>query len=477
MMNRKRFTKVVCVLAALAATAGLSQAAVINSWDMSKVTPGTPTNIANPAFVFDQFNYIAPGSLVDPNTGAVATSGFMPSGWSKYAGGFNTIPNGAMTWKERDTQGPGLSVVNIDDVTGERCVMSAGWNPDSTPYATQMSDWWGVDKKQCSDPFQSSKRFKVVSRVLDAPIDLTFNVTDNGASDIYRILQKYGNQTTKRITGYTTQLGFVDATGIFTEALPGQGLSFSLKNGTKYSNTTPTPSTMANQGELDSLMAHGLFGAPDKHHTAPGYFNPYVRATFGLLAGETHIATTGLAQVHRDLFGEWLPVGQMKGGYYFDMDLNSYTDNALMANCDGVFDETAALAGAVNAGCSGTWMTYRSGLTPSQNVDGTWNIPAPVGTDVRKPVPVDAATLAMWKADPVRWIPGDIDDLANVNINEFIVIGNANSWPTSDGKGNAKFTIRTTPTFSVTVAQAEPGTTAPADFIVTITAAPTTVLP
>ena len=41
--------------------------------------------------------------------------------------------NGAMTWKERDTQGPGLSVVNHDDVTGEKCIMSAGWNPDSTP--------------------------------------------------------------------------------------------------------------------------------------------------------------------------------------------------------------------------------------------------------------------------------------------------------------------------------------------------------
>lgn len=233
---------------------------------------------------------------------------------------------------------------------------------------------------------------------------------------------------------------------------------------------------MANQGELDSLVAHGLFGAPDKHHPAPGYFNPYVRATFGLLAGETHISTTGMAQVHRDLFGEWMPSNHLKGGYYFDMDLISYTDNALMANCDGVFDEAAALAGAANAGCTGTWVTYRESLTPTMNPDGTWAIPAPVGTDIRQPVPVDAATLAMWKADPARWIPGDIDDFANVNINEFIVISNVSNWPTYDGKGNAKFTIRTTATFDDAVAQAEPGTATAADFLVAITA-PTTVLP
>ena len=464
---KKKIMKQLAILVAFCASAGMAQAATVTAWDMSKVTPGIPTNVATPDFVFDLYNYTPEGSLVDPNTGAVATGGFMPSGYVKYGVGANYFTNGAMTWKERDTQGPGLSIVNNDDLTGENCIMSAGWNPDSTPYATQISDWWGVDIKQCSDPFQSSKRFKMVSQVLDGPVDLTFNVVDNGQEDLYRILQKYGNQTGQRVTGYTTQLGFVDANGNFTEAQPGQGLAFSLRNGTKFSNVNPTLSSMANQGELDSLMAHGLFGAPDKHHPTAGYFNPYVRATFGLSAGETHIDTTGLSQVHRDLFGEWLPVGQMKGGYYFDMDGIVYTDNALMASCDGAFSEEAALAGAPNAGCDGTWVTYRESVEVTANADGTWNIPPSVGTDIRQPVPVDAATLAAWSADPL-WIPGDIDDLANVNINEFIVIGNANNWPTSDGNGNASFTIRITPTFDAAVAQAEPGTDAPQDFIVTV---------
>lgn len=455
------------------ATFNAAEASQVTGWNMDSVEIGPATNITDPGFVFDQYNYIPEGSLVDPTTGAVATGGFMPSGYSKYNVGANFFTNGAMTWKERDTQGPGLSVVNNDDKTGENCIMSAGWNPDSTPTATEMSDWWGVDLKQCSDPWQSSKRFKMVSYVIDGPVDLTFNVSDTGSEDIYRILQKYGNQTGERVTGYTTQLGFIDANGNFVEAQSGQGLAFGLRNGTKFSNSAPTPSSMANQGELDSLMAHGLFGAPDQHHTASGYFNPYTRATFGLLAGETHIETTGLSQVHRDLFGEWLPSNQMKGGYFFDMDGISYTDNSLMASCDGAFDEAAALAGAPNAGCDGTWVTYRESLDVVDNGDGTWTIPPSVGTDIRQPVPVDAATLAAWAADPL-WAPADIDDLGNVNINTYITVGSTSSWPTNDGNGNATFTLRMTPTFDAAVAQAEPGTADAQDFIVTVTA-PTTV--
>ncbi|WP_020676082.1 choice-of-anchor F family protein [Geopsychrobacter electrodiphilus] len=479
MENRKRFTKLIWALAVLMVTAGISQAAVITEWDQSNVTPMAPTNVANPGLVFDQYNYIEPGSLLDPNTGAVATGGFMPSGYSKYAGGINYLPNGAMTWKERDTQGPGLSIVTDDDTTHINCIMSAGWNPDSTPTATQMSDWWGVDKKQCSDPFQSSKRFKVVSYMIDAPIDLDFTVSANGADDIYRLLQKYGNQTGHRVSGYTQQLGFT-VNGVFTEAQPGQGLAFTLKNGTKHSNDAPTPSTMANQGELDSLLAHGLFGAPDKHHTASGYFNPNVRASFGVEAGETFIRTTGMAPVHTDLFGEWMPSQQPKGAYYFDMDGIVYTDNALVASCEGAFDAAAGQADPVNtnAGCDGTWVTYRSSYVPVQNADGTYTIPTSYGIDPTNRdlnrTEIDSATLAAWAADSL-WIPGNIDDFANVNINAYIAVGNAANWPTADTDGNASFTIRMTPTFDLATATTEPGTDGPADFIVSIDA-PTTVV-
>lgn len=485
----KQMMKKLAVLIALCGCAGMANAGVITEWDMQASMTAdqpSPTSIANPSYVFDQYNYVEPGYLVDPNTGAASEGGFMPSGWAKYAVGSINLVNGAMTWKERDTQGPGLSIVNDDDVTGANCIMSAGWNPDSTAVldadgndVTQMSDWWGIDKKQCSDPFQSSKRFKVVSRDLDAPLDLTFNVTDNDQEDNYRLLQKYGNQTGNRVTGYTQQLGFI-VNGQFVEAQPGQGLAFTLKNGTKFSNDNPTLSTVAKQGELDSLLAHGLFGAPDKHHPTAGYFNPYVRASFALEGGETRIVTTGMAQVHRDLFGEWMPSSNLKGAYYFDMDGIVYTDNALVAHCEGAFDEALGQADPVgtNAGCDGEWVTYRESYVPVDNGDGTWTIPPSYGIDPANPAlhrtVIPATVLAQWAADP-RWIPADIDDFANVNINAYIAVGNVANWPTNDGNGNAKFTIRITPTFDETVAQTEPGTTSPADFLVSITA-PTAVV-
>lgn len=462
MKNRKRSTKLALALAGLLFTAGIAQADVVTSWDMSNVTPMAPTNVTNPGLEFDPYNYIEPGSLIDPNTGAVAEGGFMPSGYSKYAGGVNYLPNGAMTWKERDTQGPGLSIVTGDDIKGDNCIMSAGWNPASTPDATQMSDWWGVDLKQCSDPWQSSKRFKVVSYNLDAPVDLVFNVSDNGQEDIYRVLQKYGNQTSQRVTGYTQQLGF--GTGAnFVEASENQGLAYTLKNGTKHSNLDPTPSTMANQGELDSLIAHGLFGAPDKHHTAAGYFNPYVRANFGLAAGQTHINTTGMHPAHTALFGEWLPSSDLPGAIYFDMDGIIYTDNALMGHCDGAFDEEIAQTVGAAAGCTATttkpgeWVTHRESLAPVLNADGTYTIPPSHGAYPEDPAYVrtviDPAIVASWDANPL-WIPGDIDDFANVNINSYISVGNAANWPTADANGNATFTMRITPTFDQAVADA-----------------------
>jgi hypothetical protein len=475
----KRSSKVMVATAALSlvSAACVARADVVSQWDMSLTTqaPSQQELFGSLYDGFDIFNYVEPGSLLDPNTGLFATDGFMPSGWVKFSVGTTNIftdatmttRNGAMTWKERDTQGPGLSVVTGDDVTGANCIMSAGWMPESP---------WGTDIKQCSDPWQSSKRFKMVSYALDGPVDLTFDVTATGTTDVYRLLQKYGNHTGQRVTGYTQEVGFL-VNGQFQKATPGSGIAFCAKSGAIYDDAAPTPSTVMNQGELDSLMAHGLFGAIDKHHLSTGYFNPYVRANFGLIAGETFIATTGLAQVHRDLFGEWLPGDQMKGGFFYDGDANPYTDNSLVASCEGAFDEEAALAGAANAGCDGQWVSYREDYQlRDADGDGIINEIAPsVGTDVRAPILVDDATIAAWMADPL-WIPGYIDDLANVNINAFISVADADTWPTADGQGNASFTIRMTPTFDPAVAQAEPGLDDPAAFVVSIDA-PSTVIP
>ena len=61
MKTKQRFTKLALALAGLIATAGIAPSSVVTSWDMSNTTPVAPTAVANPSFVFDQFNYIEPG--------------------------------------------------------------------------------------------------------------------------------------------------------------------------------------------------------------------------------------------------------------------------------------------------------------------------------------------------------------------------------------------------------------------------------
>ena len=170
-----------------------------------------------------------------------------------------------------------------------------------------------------------------------------------------------------------------------------------------------------------------------------------------------------------------LPGDQMKGAMYFDDDGIIYTDNILMASCPGNFDEEAGQTGvataecdqacADNFGCDAGWITYRESADVVDNGDGTYTIPPAVGTDIRAPIPVTAEQLAAWKADP-NWAPGDIDDLANVNINAYLNISST----------APSFTIRVTPTYDAAAAQTEPGTASADQFVVSIDA-PSTVIP
>jgi hypothetical protein len=195
-----------------------------------------------------------------------------------------------------------------------------------------------------------------------------------------------------------------------------------------------------------------------------------------MTANQTHIVASNMSAVHKDLVGEWLPSNRLKGALYFDSDNIIYTDNILMANCTGNFDEAAGQTKVVSAtcnqacvdnlGCDAPWVTYRESVNITANADGTWNIPAVVGTDIRKPVALTATELAAIKANPA-WLPAEIDDFANVNINAFLNIG---------AVARSNFTLRLTPTFDATAAATEPGTASPTDFVVTITAPNTVVL-
>jgi hypothetical protein len=315
---------------------------------------------------------------------------------------------GGISWKEDDTVAPGLSIVNDDNVDGSNCIMCAGLNP------------YDQTIKQCSDPFQSSKRFKLFSTD-NEPLVLTFDVVD-ADTNIYRVLQKYSNYSPTRWQGYTIELGFVDGQGQFVASTADDGLAFCTSKGVVYQTTTAA-STVRDR-DLSAQFSQGLFGAPDKNHPEPGYFNPAQRASFEMQVSEDLIASDGISTVYSDLFGQWLNEEALPTGIFWDDDGDVTTDNVLMANCEGTYD-------TVTGSCNGRWVTYRdyAGV-----IDGEAG--APVG--VASEIPADV--LADWAAQPDVYLVDVIDDLANLGLTYYIQLGDNSQWLTPQS-----FAIRFTP--------------------------------
>ncbi|MBE0595717.1 MAG: choice-of-anchor F family protein [Desulfuromonadales bacterium] len=386
MRRRNGLWKKMGMLLGVMASAGLAQGATVTEWDTTNV---------------QMYN------------GPVQT-------YSSYINTIHkdatfTYPTGGLTWKERDTQAPGLSIVNNDDKDGTNCIMSSGVNPyDGTI-------------KQCSDPFQSSKRFKSLMYRSGEGTVLQFKTTDDGTVKTYRILQKVANWTGTPVKDFTLELGFVDANGNFIRSTAGDGLGLSSGGGLLWSQ--PTARDQVSQKDLGALFAHGLFGEPDKHHPEPGYFNPNVRAEFDLVVEEDRIVSNGISPVHSELFGQWQTTPIQIYGMYWDHDQLWYTDNILLANCNGSFDETKGT-------CLGIWETYRTqeGLYTDPETGELAPYP-PAGV----PTPISKTLLAKWAADP--WVaPAPIDDFANINLNYFITVGSTAKWPTPGA-----FAVRITP--------------------------------
>ncbi len=412
MKNTKGMFRKLGITLGLLAAAGMAQAASITDWNKTDVE----LNLGPYEMYTSYVNWV--------HSDATLT---------------NVI--GGVLWKERDTQFPGMSIVNGDDQNGENCVMSAGYNPEDGTI------------KQCSDPFQSSKRFKSLMKIDGQPTILKYDVVNDGSVKTYRMLQKLSNWTGVDVADFTIELGFVDANGNWIPSTAGDGLGISTQYGEVYDQ--PVNVDMSLQKDLAALFAHGLFGAPDKHHPEPGYFNPYVRGTFDLIAEEDRIVSNGISPSHYDMFGLWNSAPITIYGMYWDADQLYYTDNILMANCEGTFDEVAGV-------CNGTWMTYRS-------QEGTYIDPldglekAYISDGIAKPV--SAELLAQWAADP--WVaPAPIDDFANINLNWHITLGDSSTWPTPDS-----FAIRFIPNAGNTA----PVVPASTDLVVTAMDAPTVV--
>lgn len=307
------------------------------------------------------------------------------SGYIKY-----TPPEGA---------DPGLKVVNNAEPNPDNVVPPPGRPVDNCIMAAGTAS--------CNSDFQSGKRFKLDRTGLD-PIDLVFNLDGSPLTDnndgLYKVFQKYGNNTDIALGGFSIGLGF----GIgedFIASSGGDGLGF-----VEFANP--------NESQFSSVFAQGLFGTDTQRGRPQGYFSAE-RSGYDLaFITEDLFQTTGLFGGefgYEALFGNWMSYSMVPLGYFYDDDGDPLTDAILMAH----FDEA-----------SGQWIMNRAldadgeVLTIAEGNEGTRY--ASQG-DVEDALIAQATNLSLAACvegaiPPVPCLAGagDIEDLAKFNVTYFI---------------------------------------------------------
>jgi hypothetical protein len=221
----------------------------------------------------------------------------------------------------------------------------------------------------------------------------------------------------------------------------------------------------------------GLFYGPadDKHGW--GFFSStraYYTVDISLLAtDEDSFTSTTLSDNYTDLVGEWLPITWVPTGYFFDDDGNPATDNIVVSWYDGSewisydIDESTGQRSPYNPDAATLYMWATTpptvwdddgdspDLGDAQTLGGTlyasWNAETELydladgsGTLANNEIQkeIDASTTLERRTG---YMTGPIEDLANLNLNYYIEVADAGTWPTFDGIDTASFTLRITP--------------------------------
>jgi hypothetical protein len=174
-----------------------------------------------------------------------------------------------------------------------------------------------------------------------------------------------------------------------------------------------------NSKSLDALFPFGLFGeaATDQNHDVDGYFDPTDRARFILSATRGIIVSTGITANYYDLVGDFMSKSKVLTGYFFDHDNDDTTDPLTVAH---LID-----SGWVTTGTVQFWIDVTT-PAPPLNDDGT----------------IETATIDAWAIDSL-YTSGPIEDLANLNLNYYVSVGDISLWPNYDVNTMlAQFTIR-----------------------------------
>lgn len=281
---------------------------------------------------------------------------------------------GQIAYEPPEASGPGIKVVNgeftlggPEKLTTTGCIMASS-------LAT------------CDSPFQSGKRFKEQMTSTD-PIDLLFDVDPTGtavAGSIgYQVYQRVVNKTGGTLAGVTVELGF-GLGDTFTASTAGDGLAFA----------PDFPAPPGRDFPVTSQFPFGLFGDADTNpnFTLDGFFAPE-RTGFEMTFAEDKMATGAFYGPYEDLFGPWMSEETLPTGAFWDTDGDPNTDALLMA-----------------------W------LTP----DGQWE----VRRDINESDQPESITPVLFATQEqvneflgITTLAGLIDDLANLNLNYGIALG------------------------------------------------------
>lgn len=441
-----------CVALALVATPAF--AGEIQSIDLSNTVPNDSANITT---IYDR----------DPTLDGAVTYG-------------------EISWDEVKAVLPGIAVYNnvppqnTSNQIYADCVMAPRVPSLIGP---------GIDKA-CNDGFQTHKRYKMNATSI-GPIDLVFKVRPNDGYativdkdgnvidpqvdqdpnvNVYRMIGKLNNHTAGRLGGFKIQLGF----GIgdnFTDSTQGDGLKIRLYE----EGADPTvPSNVLTEEGIAEFPGGLFYGPQDSRHDW-GFFSE-TRAFFLVdtsaldVSAEDTLTSGVLSTNYASKFGEWLPLSWAPPGWFFDDDANPATDAVVKAWFDGT-----------------NWLTYdidpTTGAHTEKIVDLTEianyvaNPPTVYDDDGVNDEATNGGTLfATWDAktelytlasdgstitneEMVALIAasstletrtgyqiGPIEDLANVNLNYFIEVGDISTWTTGNSSNDEKtFTLRITP--------------------------------
>lgn len=389
------------------------------------------------------------------------------------------VTYGEIGWDAVKAVDPGITVYNNTPAYGTNqiiadCVMA--------PRTTALTI--GGDK-QCNDTFQTHKRYKMNATSF-GPIDMVFSVRNvdavntildkNGvvvANDqditrnVYRMIGKLNNHTGKRMSGFKVELGH------------GVGTAFNLATDPATLKISLREEGAAEADDLGTNdMAEfpgGLFYGPvadDKHDL--GFFDS-ARAYFtvdqtALKTGTVTFTSNTLSTNYSSLFGNWLPINWVPTGLFLDEDGNPATDAVVKAWNDGTkwisyeidpvtsvrttTELSQAQVDAFLAQRATVWVDDGdTDTTSTGTLLATWD-PAQelyvmaVGGGTQTNDEIAALILANATTYERRpgYTQGPIEDLANLNLNYYIDVGDISGWSSYDlMTGTGEFTLRITP--------------------------------